>query len=89
LSSKTTEGLNALWQTLRELPFNPVIFDAVVTDNNNGNIHLVYAVEGTKQTTQSLSDQIRQTIDQQPDAELVSVQTWSSELDPWIVAADN
>jgi len=89
LSSKTTEGLKTLWQTFRELPFNPVIFDAISLDVNDSNIHLLYAVEGTKETTQSLSDQIRQTVSQQSDAELVTVQPWNSELDPWIATANN
>ena len=92
LKSKTIEGLKTLWLTLRNLPFNPVVFDAISTDeydDNNSNMCLLCAVEGTKETTQSLSDQIKQTIDQHPDTELTSVQTWTSELDPWIVDAEN
>ncbi len=89
LSAKQAEGLNSLWKTIRDLPFNPVVFDVVTSDDNDGNKHFLYAVEGSEETTRSLSDQIEQAVRRQSDAELLAVEPWSAEMDPWLDIANH
>ena len=104
MASKTVEGLRKLWQAVRDLPFNPVVFDVIsagedsagedsagkdsVAESSAGagtnGLRLSCAIEGTADTVQRLSDEIRQTVEKLAETELLEVLPWDSQADPWI-----
>ncbi|MBL4885792.1 MAG: FAD-binding protein [Planctomycetaceae bacterium] len=88
-NAQTIDSLNKLWQNLRELPFNPVIFDVIheaspsQTTNVADCLSLVFAVEGSEETINSLTKLIKETASQIDDTTLINIEPWIPSQDPW------
>lgn len=92
ICTHTIGDLKKLWQILRDLPFNPVIFDVIhklspdetsPKINSPQELQLLFAVQGSQETTGSLTEVIQQTVTQMKGTELLKINSWNPEQETW------